>query len=72
MLDSAVKILSAQSAVGTDAKTLLPVDTVVVRYNVGQHGPFTITTPREQFTHDYLVEETGKTVNTLRQAGAIT
>lgn len=71
MLDPAVKILSVKSASGADPKTLLPTDNIVTTYNVGSHGPFTITTPKENFTHDYLAEETGKTVNTLRQAGAI-
>ena len=72
MLDAAVKILSVKSATGADPKTLLPTDHIVTTYNVGSHGPFTITTPKENFTHEYLAEETGKMVQTLRSAGAIT
>lgn len=72
MLDPAVKILTIMSAVGADPKTLLPTDNIVTTYKVGTHGPFTIATPKDRYTIEYLAEETGKMVNTLRAAGAIT
>lgn len=71
MLDSAVKITRVYTTSGVDPKTLLPSDHIVTEFSVGTHGPFTISTPKENFTHDYLAEETGKIVHTLRTSGAI-
>lgn len=72
MLDPSVKIINTKTIVGFDPKTTLPSRVVQVDFNVGNHGPFTITTPMEHFTPEYLEAETGKVVNTLRAAGALT
>lgn len=72
MLDPSVKIVNTKSLVGFDSKTALPLRVIQVDFTVGSHGPFTITTPSDQFTEAYLEQETGKIVQTLRAAGALT
>lgn len=71
MLDPSVKIVNSKTVVGFDPKTALPLRVIQVDFTVGTHGPFTITTPSDQFTPEYLEQETGKVVSTLRTAGAI-
>lgn len=71
MLDPSVKITNTQTIVGFDPHTTLPTRVIRVDYTVGTHGPFTITTPADHFTPEYLEMETGKTVATLRAVGAI-
>lgn len=72
MLDQNVKIVNTKSLVGFDSRTALPLRVIQVDFTVGTHGPFTITTPTDNFNEAYLEQETGKIVQTLRAAGAIT
>lgn len=71
MLDPAVKITRTSGATGFDPVTLLPTKNVVVTYMVGDHGPFTLTTPANDFTAEYVERETSKQAATLRALGAI-
>lgn len=71
MLDPQVKITSVQDQVGLDAKTLLPVKATVVTYMVGAHGPFSLITPHDQFTQEYVERETSAKAATLRALGAV-
>lgn len=71
MLNSNVKIVNSKSVVGFDPRTALPLRVIQVDFTVGTHGPFTVTTPMENFNEAYLEQETGKVVETLRAAGVI-
>lgn len=71
MLDPLVKITNTKNVVGFDPRTLLPLRVIQIDFTVGDHGPFTITTPMDHFTPEYLEQETGKIVATLRAAGAV-
>lgn len=71
MLDQAVKILRVAGATGFDPITLLPQKAVVVTYMVGDHGPFTLTTPAAEFTDAYVEAETAKQANILRALGVV-
>lgn len=70
-MDQAVKIDNVRDAVGFDPVTLFPTKRKVVTYHVGTHGPFTLDTPAEKFTADYVASETQKVADTLRATGAI-
>jgi len=71
MLDKAVHDVRVKSAVGFDPNTALPTQNIVVTYSVGEHGPFTLITPRANFSEQYLEAETGKMVAILRAAGTL-
>ena len=71
MLDPAVKIDHVQHITGFDQNTLLPTQRTQVTYHVGSHGPFQLITTPDKFNEQYLETETGKTVATLRSAGAL-
>ena len=73
MIDPLVKITDTRSVTGLDPRTLFPVKAKQITYTVGpNHGPYTLVTPDEQFTAQYIEDETNKVVKTLRDVGAIT
>lgn len=72
MLDPLVKVTGSQTVVGFDPKTLLPQRVIQWTFMVGTHGPFTETTPADNFTEQYIEQVTGRIVQTLRAAGALT
>jgi hypothetical protein len=72
MLDALVKITSVKDTVGLDPTTLLPTRNKVVTFNVGTWGPFTLTTPAQEYSEEYVRRETQREVDTLRAIGAIT
>lgn len=71
MKDPAVQIQRIASVTGFDSRTLLPSDNVVVTYMVGDHGPFTLTTPAKEFSEEYVEAETTKRANQLRALGVV-
>lgn len=71
MLDPLVKVTDSKTVVGFDPKSLLPVRVVQWSFTVGSHGPFTETTPTDQFTEQYIEQVTGRIVQTLRATGAV-
>jgi hypothetical protein len=71
MLDPLVKITNVKDEVGLDPATLLPTRTKVIKFTVGAHGPFTLTTPAPEYNADYVHRETQREVDTLRAIGAL-
>ncbi len=71
MLDPSVKVVSSRSTTVLDATTLLPRQETVWTFMVGTHGPFSRSTPNDNFTAAYIEVETQKVVDTLRAAGAL-
>lgn len=70
-MDSAVKILRVSGATAFDPVTLLPSKSIIVTYTVGDHGPFTLTTPQAEFSPEYVDAETTKQANILRALGVV-
>jgi hypothetical protein len=71
MLDPAVKVISTKTVLGFDPDTLLPSRNIQVTYKVGTQGPFILVTPADRFNEQYLEQETGKVVTTLRNSGIL-
>jgi hypothetical protein len=71
MLDPAVKITRVAGATGFDPVTLLPIKAEVVTYMVGDHGPFTLSTPAGMFSAQYVEDETRKKADQLRALGLV-
>ncbi len=61
-MDPLVKVEMVEDVLGVDARTLAPRVFVKVTYTVGSHGPFFLSTPKDNFT---------ARVATLRGIGAI-
>jgi len=70
-MDPAVKIMRVSGVTGFDPITFLPSQNIQVTYMVGDHGPFTLVTPKAEFTDAYVDAETTKQANTLRALGVI-
>lgn len=70
-MDPLVKITKVQDVAGINPSTLAPNPHTQVTYTVGEHGPFTLITPRDKFSADYVNTETQKTVDHLRNINAL-
>ena len=70
-MDPLVKVEMVEDVLGVDARTLAPRVFVKVTYTVGSHGPFFLSTPKDNFTQEYVDRETTARVATLRGIGAI-
>jgi hypothetical protein len=70
-MDSLVKIVSVKDQPGFNTTTLQPMNSKVVTFMVGEHGPFTLYYAAGTYTTEHVQADIQAEVDTLRALGAI-
>jgi hypothetical protein len=70
-MDSQVTITKVSDQVGFHPVTSLPLTSKLITFTVGEHGPFNLTVPANDFTPEKVQAHIDNTVATLRAIGAV-